>query len=77
MSTTTRKTFPPPPSHVTGAAAAVLPVEHTALVGAPVTPAKIIPEVPLVSAVLFQVADGIIWRMRISPTGTLLIDPVP
>ncbi len=76
MSTTTRKTFPPPPNHVTGAAA-MLPVEQAALVGAPVTPAKIIPEIPLVSAVLFQATNGTVWRMRISPIGTLLIDPAP
>ena len=76
MSTTTRKTFPPPPGHVTGAAA-VLPVELAALVGAPVTPAKSIPEIPLVSAVLFRSPDGQTWRLRISPTGTLLIDPAP
>jgi hypothetical protein len=76
MSTTTRKTFPPTPNHVTGAAA-VLPVEHAALVGAPVTPAKSIPEIPLVSAVLFRSPDGQTWRLRISPTGTLLIDPAP
>ena len=73
MSTTTRKTFPPPPAPHP----AVLPVEPAALVGAPVTPAKIIPEIPLVSAVLFQATNGTVWRMRISPMGTLLIDPAP
>jgi hypothetical protein len=73
MSTTTRKTFPPPPAPHP----AVLPVEPAALVGAPVTPVKIIPEIPLVSAVLFRSPDGQTWRLRISPTGTLLIDPAP
>jgi len=31
---------------------------------------------PIFSAVLFRATDGSTWRMRVSPTGTLLLDPV-
>ncbi|HXI58310.1 MAG TPA: hypothetical protein VNO55_19720 [Polyangia bacterium] len=66
MSVSTR---PPPPPRP----AAIVPVPA----GTPLTPAKEIPELPLVSAILFRATDGSTWRMRISPTGTLLIDPAP
>ena len=46
----------------------------------PVAPAMapmVVNMTPTFDAVLFRSPGGSVWRMRVSPTGTILLDPVP
>ena len=52
---------------------------------APVPPVPVAPAMapmvvnmtPTFDAILFRSPGGTVWRMRVSPTGTILLDPVP
>ena len=46
----------------------------------PVAPAMapmVVNMTPTFDAILFRSPGGTVWRMRVSPTGTILLDPVP
>ena len=64
---------------VAGAAAPV-PTAPVPVAPVPVAPAMapmVVNMTPTFDAVLFRSPGGSVWRMRVSPTGAILLDPVP
>ena len=66
------------PVGVAGAAAS--PPAPVPVAPVPVAPAMApmaLNMTPMFDAVLFRSPGGTVWRMRVSPTGAILLDPVP
>lgn len=73
MATPVRRAFPPVPF--------VAPVggdidQRLAQVAQAINAKADATTVPTFSAVLFSASDGSTWRLKISPTGTILLDQV-
>ena len=60
-----------------GVAGAAAPVPTAPVPVAPAMAPMTLNMTPTFDAILFRSPGGSVWRMRVSPTGAILLDPVP